>query len=77
MVGKDPEDVSELSSLAEPLALVDVLLASEKKKCNMKKKKYFLRYYFYQLFDDSHYNTLPYFHVNYQVYTVHSTNFLD
>ena len=31
MVGKDPEDVSELSSLAEPLALVDVLLVSEKK----------------------------------------------
>ena len=32
MVGKEPEDVSELSSLAEPLALVDVLLASERKK---------------------------------------------
>ena len=32
MVGKEPEDVSELSSLAEPLALVDVLLASEKKE---------------------------------------------
>ena len=37
MVGKEPEDVSELSSLAEPLALVDVLLASEKKKMYIKK----------------------------------------
>ena len=37
MVGKEPEDVSELSSLAEPLALVDVLFASERKKSEKKK----------------------------------------
>ena len=44
MVGKEPEDVSELSSLAEPLALVDVLLASEKK--GEIRKEYLMRFYF-------------------------------
>ena len=50
MVGKDPEDVSELSSLAEPLALVDVLLASERKKIYMKKKKVFFALLFLPTF---------------------------